>query len=64
VVIPRYPVIQTIKEELFQRGARGSLMSGSGSTVYGIFSTKEEAQEALAQLKGHREWKIQLTSSM
>ncbi|GAB3896687.1 4-(cytidine 5'-diphospho)-2-C-methyl-D-erythritol kinase [Larkinella knui] len=33
----RYPVLDTIKQELYQSGAVYASMSGSGSTIYGIF---------------------------
>ena len=36
----KYPVIGKIKEDLYRSGALFSLMSGSGSSVYGIFSVK------------------------
>ncbi len=36
----RYPLIKKIKSELYNSGALFSLMSGSGSSVYGIFSGK------------------------
>ncbi len=46
VVIPRYPVIETTKNELIKAGAVGSLLSGSGSSVFGIFSSKKESANA------------------
>ncbi len=61
VVIPRYPVIQTIKDELLDKGAKGSLMSGSGSTVFGIFESEAEAQEASAQIKKKGNWQIHIS---
>jgi 4-diphosphocytidyl-2-C-methyl-D-erythritol kinase len=64
VVIPRYPIIQRIKEELINKGAKGSLMSGSGSTVYGIFSSKDEAKEAYARLMTHNDWHVQLSQNI
>lgn len=36
----RYPRIKNIKNDLYSSGALFSLMSGSGSSVYGIFSQK------------------------
>jgi 4-diphosphocytidyl-2-C-methyl-D-erythritol kinase len=36
----KHPIIGKIKEELYKTGALFSLMSGSGSSVYGIFSEK------------------------
>ena len=41
-VFPQYPVIQKIKEELYHQGARYASMTGSGSTVFGLFETEPE----------------------
>lgn len=38
-VLPVHPQIKKIKEELYQQGALYASMSGSGSTVFGIFNT-------------------------
>jgi 4-diphosphocytidyl-2-C-methyl-D-erythritol kinase len=38
----RYPIIKDIKNGLYEYGAQFSLMSGSGSSVYGIFQKKPE----------------------
>lgn len=46
VVIRKFPVIGEIKRRLAQDGALLSLMSGSGSAVFGVFNTKEEAVRA------------------
>jgi 4-diphosphocytidyl-2-C-methyl-D-erythritol kinase len=43
----KHPVIKDIKEELYRSGAIFSLMSGSGSGVYGIFSQKPKLPEKL-----------------
>jgi 4-diphosphocytidyl-2-C-methyl-D-erythritol kinase len=37
-LFPRYPVLKQIKEQLYEQGAVYASMSGSGSTVYGIFN--------------------------
>jgi 4-diphosphocytidyl-2-C-methyl-D-erythritol kinase len=58
VAIPRYPIIQTIKKELINNGAKGSLMSGSGSTVFGIFTSEDEAKEAYTKFKDHNNWQM------
>jgi 4-diphosphocytidyl-2-C-methyl-D-erythritol kinase len=50
VVMPKHPEIEKIKNDLMQGGAKGSLMSGSGSAVFGIFTGKEDAEKALSQL--------------
>jgi 4-diphosphocytidyl-2-C-methyl-D-erythritol kinase len=46
------PQIKTIKKILEESGAIGSLMSGSGSSVFGIFKTEHDAEKALAHVKG------------
>lgn len=51
VTAKRYPVIAQIKEEMLAGGALGSLMSGSGPTVFGIYSGEEQAGQALEQLR-------------
>ena len=38
-----FPLLKQIKEELYKQGAEFSLMSGTGSTVYGIFSNLQKA---------------------
>jgi 4-diphosphocytidyl-2-C-methyl-D-erythritol kinase len=52
VVIRKYPVIGELKEKLEQNGALLSLMSGSGSAVFGVFNTFEEAVRASTNLRG------------
>ncbi len=46
VSIKEYPLIDKIKEEMIQYGAIGSLMSGSGSTVFGIFDDESAIDNA------------------
>lgn len=41
-VFAKYPLISEIKKSLYSSGAVYSSMSGSGSTVFGIFKTKPE----------------------
>ena len=50
VTIDIYPVIGDIKKKLLSLGADGALMSGSGSTVFGIFSEKDKALKAINSL--------------
>lgn len=45
----KYPLIGELKNELYEAGALFSLMSGSGSSVYGIFSKRPEIPETLEQ---------------
>lgn len=46
VTIPAHPQIAAIKSCMMENGALGSLMSGSGPTVFGIFDDKEKAYYA------------------
>jgi 4-diphosphocytidyl-2-C-methyl-D-erythritol kinase len=39
-IFPQFPEIKKIKEQLYSLGADYAAMSGSGSTVYGIFKNK------------------------
>ena len=52
VVIQRFPEVQVVKDELGAWGALGVLLSGSGSTVFGIFDDPEKARVACAGLNG------------
>ncbi|MCM1043879.1 MAG: 4-(cytidine 5'-diphospho)-2-C-methyl-D-erythritol kinase [Candidatus Gastranaerophilales bacterium] len=46
VTLPAYPVIDVIKRRMLELGAAGSLMSGSGPTVFGMFTDRKKAEEA------------------
>jgi 4-diphosphocytidyl-2-C-methyl-D-erythritol kinase len=37
-LFPRYPVLAQIKEQLYEQGALYAAMSGSGSTIFGLFA--------------------------
>jgi len=50
VALLKCPQIKTIKERLNKAGAVGSLMSGSGSAVFGIFRDEKEAREGSAEV--------------
>lgn len=51
VTIREYPVIHRIKERLLELGAVGSIMSGSGPTVFGLFTNPGAAQAAYEELR-------------
>jgi 4-diphosphocytidyl-2-C-methyl-D-erythritol kinase len=46
------PRIKTIKERLKKAGALGSLMTGSGSAVFGVFEDEAGARKALEKVEG------------
>jgi 4-diphosphocytidyl-2-C-methyl-D-erythritol kinase len=45
VIFPKYPVIETIKRKLFASGAVYAAMSGSGSSVYGLFEHETDLKQ-------------------
>ena len=51
VTIPEYPVIAEIKERLKSLGAVNALMSGSGPTVFGIFTSPKAAEGAYEEMR-------------
>lgn len=51
VTVREYPVIQEIKDKMMEYGAVGSLMSGSGPTVFGLFTSPRAAGEAYEELR-------------
>ncbi len=48
-IFPKYPELAEIKRRLLERGAVYASMSGSGSSIYGIFSTLSRAESARSQ---------------
>ncbi len=50
VTVSHFPVINTIKKSLLDRGAKGALMTGSGPSVFGIFESKDQALSAKSHL--------------
>ena len=54
IVFKRYPEILEIKNELLRSGAGGALLSGSGSTVFGIFDNPDLSKKALARFAGKK----------
>lgn len=50
-----HPEILNIKNELVRSGARGALMCGSGSAVFGLFGDYEEASSAANRFEGSGE---------
>lgn len=50
-VMQQYPILHSIKAHFLASGAEAALMSGSGSTVFGLFACKESGENALQQLE-------------
>lgn len=53
VTIKKYPVIDEIKRIMVEFGSMGSIMSGSGPSVFGIFETKEDAEKCYNRLSDY-----------
>jgi len=51
VTLAHYPVLEQIKDSLMKEGAAGTLMSGSGPTVFGMFAKREKAEIAYSRLQ-------------
>lgn len=49
-VFARHPLLSTIKSEILNAGAERAALSGSGSAIFGIFESEEQAQQALPRL--------------
>jgi 4-diphosphocytidyl-2-C-methyl-D-erythritol kinase len=58
VVFEIEPEVRRVKEKLTRLGAVMSLMSGSGSSVFGIFENREAQQFAFEGLKREADWRV------
>lgn len=56
-----YPEIFDIKKALIDQGALGSLMTGSGPTVFGVFNKEDTAKKAHEILSSNQGWKCFIT---
>jgi 4-diphosphocytidyl-2-C-methyl-D-erythritol kinase len=51
VVFPQYPELRDIKGALERAGSRYASLSGSGSTLYGLFRSRADAAKAASRLR-------------
>lgn len=65
VVLPKYPEIAKIKKVLISLGAFGSLMSGSGPTVFAIVENEKRGKEIIKKLKRYpwQTWLVKTIAS-
>jgi 4-diphosphocytidyl-2-C-methyl-D-erythritol kinase len=56
VVFPEYPELREVKELLLREGAQYASLSGSGSSLYGLFASEAEAKATAERIgaAGHR----------
>jgi len=63
VVFPEYPELSEGKRALERAGAKYASLSGSGSTLYGLFASKQAAGAAVATLR-KQGWTAQATVTL
>ena len=63
VVFPEYPELCEGKRALERAGAKYASLSGSGSTLYGLFGSKDAAARAASRLR-KQGWAAQATSTL
>jgi len=52
VVFEDFPPVRQIKEEILRRGAAFAMMSGSGSTTFGLFENADTAESLAGEFTG------------
>lgn len=62
VVFARHPKLATLKRQLLDAGAKQALMSGSGSSIFGLFATEEDRSSAERSLRTERIHRVELTT--
>lgn len=63
VVLPRLPLVAHAKKALLQAGCLNALMSGSGSSVFGVVNSPAQGRRVLHQLR-REAWDFWLVSSV
>ncbi|HEV3330325.1 MAG TPA: 4-(cytidine 5'-diphospho)-2-C-methyl-D-erythritol kinase [Bryobacteraceae bacterium] len=62
VVMEQYPRLARLKKRLERAGAAPALMSGSGSAIFGLFRTRDQAVRARNTLSGENAVEISLVN--
>jgi 4-diphosphocytidyl-2-C-methyl-D-erythritol kinase len=57
-ILPAYPAVREAKDFLVHRGATATLLSGSGSSVFGFFSDEESALAASRGGAARESWRV------
>jgi 4-diphosphocytidyl-2-C-methyl-D-erythritol kinase len=63
VVFPEYPELSEAKRALLRAGAKYASLSGSGSTLYGLFASRGAAALAAGKLR-KQGWAAQATVTL
>jgi 4-diphosphocytidyl-2-C-methyl-D-erythritol kinase len=56
VTAREYPIIKEIVTTMLGYGAAGSMMSGSGSSVFAVFKNENDAKKAYTEIKNNPKW--------
>ncbi len=56
VVFPKHPVLAAIKARLLEAGAESAFLSGTGATVFGVFTNQEAAGLAQREFADQPTW--------
>ena len=59
-VFAQYPELQDIKDKLYEAGAAYAQMSGSGSSIFGIFKTTPDNDSIQNSFSGSKIYTISL----
>jgi len=63
-ILPAYPAVREAKDFLAARGATATLLSGSGSSVFGFFSDEESARAASRSPMARESWRVFPTKTL
>jgi 4-diphosphocytidyl-2-C-methyl-D-erythritol kinase len=58
VVYRLHPEVARARDALIEAGARAALLSGSGSSVFGVFESSDEVGRAGARLRVEAGWRV------
>jgi 4-diphosphocytidyl-2-C-methyl-D-erythritol kinase len=58
VIFDIHPEIKLVKELLLAAGANAALLTGSGSSVFGVFADQKSQQQALEKIQCQAGWRI------
>jgi 4-diphosphocytidyl-2-C-methyl-D-erythritol kinase len=62
VVFDRHPELRTLKRKLLRLGARAAMMTGSGSALFGIFDSREDAARVLPSFGREQAFTVSMVS--
>lgn len=63
-VFERYPLLMDVKKRLVDAGAMEAMMSGSGSTMFGVFGTRKEAEKCARTFPLPEGWGLTVAGSV